>query len=184
MGDAIVEYTKENVLERVKAICPESAKIPETSVKTFVEDAMFDCQEALKAQENVVKLRASAYLAAHYCAVNLYQRSQTFPEENFTEVAEGSVGTSGAGAIKVNSYKDKRQEFFEKRTTSQGSALVKWEAEITPSNASLVGTSYGQEFLRLLKLYSITEPFFVGNNPNEPLGRSFADYPGGRYRRW
>lgn len=184
MGDAIVDYSKDNVLKRVKAICPESAKIPETSVEAFVEDAMYDCREAFKDQDNVVKVRASAYLAAHYCAVNLYQRSQAYPEENFTGIDSGATGTSGSGAIKVNSYKDKRQEFFEKRSTSQGSALVKWGAEITPSNAPLVGTSYGQEFLRLLKLYAITEPFFVGNNPSESLGRSYADYPGGRYRRW
>lgn len=184
MENVTPEYTPECVLSRVKVICPESAKLPEESVVVLVEDAMFDCKEAFKAKETAIKLRAAAYLAAHYCAVNLFQRSQAYSEENFGDIAAGSTGTSGVGAVKSNSYKDKKQEFFEKRTSSQGLALIKWGADVTESNAPLTSTNYGQEFLRLLKLYTNTEPLLVGNDPQEPLGRSYADFPGGRYRRW
>lgn len=179
-----MESLRVDVVNRVKAICPESEKIPDASVGVFVEDALFDCVKAFRDQDKMVKIRAASYLAAHYCTVNLFQRSQTYPEENFQEVGSGEVGVSGAGSIKTNAYKDKKQEFFEKRTSTSGNAIIKWGANVTESSAQLAGTSYGQEFLRLLKLYAVTEPLLAGNDLNESLGRSPADYPGERYRRW
>lgn len=173
-----------DVKNRVTVICPESTKIKAEAVDIFVEDAVYEVTKAFGSVDKPVKMRAATYLAAHYCAVSLFQNSQTYPEEDFSKIDPSTVGTSGAGAVKVNAYKDKRQEFFEKRTSSQGASLVKWSKDIPANMVPMTGTSYGQEYLRLFSQYVVTEPLLVGNDPSDVLGRDPADYPGGRYRRW
>lgn len=172
------------VRDRVTVICPESAKIKTAAIDVFVQDAVYEVVKAFTQTDDYVKEHAASYLASHYCAVNLFQNSQAYPEENFGEIDPGTSGTSGTGSIKTNAYKDKRQEFFEKRTSSQGAALVKWIGKVPANMVSLTGTTYGQEYLRLFSQYVATEPFLLGNSPEKELGREPADYPGGRYRRW
>ena len=175
------EYTQK-VTARVNVIAPEAAKVKAGVVDVAVEDAIYDCKIAFQNQTEAIKVRAAAYLAAHYIAVNLFQEVQAGELDNYMDKDPGEVTETIKGGEKVVQYKDKRMEWFEKKTsTTTGNAMVKWAAKITESNNPLIATTYGQEFLRLLKLYNILEPFLLGNF--DPLGRS--DYgPGDRYRKW
>ena len=168
-------FDQQSVKTRVDALCPESAKIKPEAVGFHIEDAMSEVTSAFSRVGDDIKLRASYLLASHYCAVTLYQNSQSYSEENFGTIEDGEVGSTSGGAIKVNEYKDKKQEFFEKKKSNNGGqAIMRWGGRTTPEINSLASTSYGQEYLRLLNLHVPQEPFLVGNSTDSDLGRDYT----------
>ncbi|MGL5188681.1 MAG: hypothetical protein ACRC7S_03345 [Cetobacterium sp.] len=180
----MADDVNKQVKDRVLIICPESAKIKDAAVDIFVSDAIFDCKIAFTNQPQDVLVRGASYLASHYCLVNLFQNSQSYGDNNFSSGTSGSTELTPGLEIKTIEYKDKKQEFFEKRKSTNNQSIVKWDSKMDHSNLPLTGTTYGQEFLRILDLYCITETFLVGNDPREPLGRDIPSIPGARYRGW
>lgn len=180
MADDVQKLVKDRVL----VICPESAKIKDVAVEMFVTDAIFDCRIAFANQPQDVLVRGAGYLASHLCLVNLFQNTQSYGDNNFSGGTSGETGYTPGLELKTLEYKDKKQEFFEKRKTDSNQAIVKWDTKMDHSSLPLTGTTYGQEFLRILDLYCITEAFLVGNDPQKGLGRDIPSIPGSRYRGW
>lgn len=170
------------VAPRLISICPEASKITKESQDICVEDAIYDASKAFTNSDEAVKVRGAAYLAAHYCAVQLFQNSLANLENDFSGAGTGASQSASTGDIKAVQYKDKRQEYFSKSEKSKGQAIVGWKGKTTPARNVLTGTTYGQEFIRLVELYGDTKPFLIGNDA--PLGGDRANNVGDRYRRW
>lgn len=172
-----------NVTDRVSAMCPEYHKVPDAASTFCISDAVYDMQNALAGLDENIFVRIASYLASHFCAVNLFQWQQQNATDDFSTSAGGEVGDAKKGDIKTIEYKDKKNEYYDEGRSGK-SAIVKWRSKLPPSRDILTGTSYGMEYLRLMKLYNVSEPFLLGNDPNESLGREPDEYTGSRYDKW
>lgn len=179
----MAEDLKLKVQDRVKAMCPEYHKIPSGSSSFCISDATYDMDIALAGLDENIYTRITAYLAAHFCTVELFQWQQQNATDNFQDSVGGEVGDAKQGDVKVISYKDKKNEYFDANASSKAS-IVKWRSKLPPSRDILTGTSYGMEYLRLMKLYNVDSPFLLGNDLNEGLGRKPDEYVGSRYDKW
>lgn len=161
-----------DVIARMEVICPEASSVSEEALEIYVKDAIEEVESTFTNDldtgvTDTIKEKAGAYLAAHFCAVNLFQQSQTVDRGGVapptTNISGTTITPSGStGGVKLMKFRDKSVEYFAGKSSEGGSIISKYKG-VGLHQLALSTTSYGVEYIRLSSLYSPTDPFLIGN---------------------